>query len=369
MLFELTQRLQFRCTSSSFRNSFIALLVLVFVCASSTPCQAARATLLIPSKPSIEDPLILNPSAHHQPQAENAQKAEQDKKERPKNAARPAEKKEKKAEKAEKPEAPRAAETLSEAQPAEVASLSELTDQVNASILASVAPQVIREEVDLLMGGMDPFRYRGISMDPPRLFTIYRFDKNLDNPNEAAAREDRLGDIEEIRYLDQKAWGANVGLNRPGLYQFTIETQPWWEPTGAGYAQHLVKVMLPVYGEDWGWHLPLNLSFEIVADVRPFGLMAPALFKGHVLVGGKPAPDLDVTVCRINVEKTQVSTPWNENVALRTGPDGSFAAVLNKPGWWCFQASRQGAPLKSPDGQPSPLTISTLFWLYVDEAR
>ncbi|MDO5536412.1 MAG: DUF4198 domain-containing protein [Desulfovibrionaceae bacterium] len=343
-------------------------LCLALVFSSPSAGRAERVTLLIPSKPSIEEPLLPVSDKNAQTQADSARKGAQKSDGEKKDGAKPAAKSADKAPK--KKGAAPAADSTKEPAPAPSApSLGELTDQVNASILASVAPQVIREEVDLLMGGMEPFRYRGISMDPPRLFSIYRFDRNQANPDEPAAREDRLGDIEEIRYLDQKAWGANVGLNRPGLYQFSIETQPWWEPSQAGYAQHLVKVMVPVCGEDWGWHLPLNLQFEIVADVRPFGLMAPALFTGHVLAQGKPAADISVRVCRINVEKTQVPTPWNESIALRTDASGSFSAVLNKPGWWCCLATRSGAPLKGPDGQPSPLLVSTLLWLYVDEAR
>ena len=51
---------------------------------------------------------------------------------------------------------------------------------------------------------------------------------------------------------------------------------------------------------------------------------------------------------------------------VRTLPDGTFAVVLNRAGWWCCTATREGAPLKGPDGQPSPLKESALFWLYVD---
>lgn len=338
----------------------LATVLLMLACAS--PSLAQRATLLIPSKPSIESSLVTSTrAAATEADKKAAAKKENDgKKKESAKTARKEESQDKGARAGGKEAAGQ-----KDASPA-AGQLPELVDAVNASIYASVAPQHIREEVDLLIGGMEPFRNHGIAMDPPRLFTIYRFDRDLADPTQPAHREDRLGDIEEIRYLNQKAWGANVGLDRPGLYEFVIETQPWWEPFQAGYAQHIVKTMLPVYGEGWGWHLPLGLSFEIVPATRPFGLLAPALFTGRVLVNGKPVTGLPVRIFRINTENVQVPTPWHEEMELRTTENGLFSVVLNRPGWWCCAATQQGAPLKGPGGQPSPLYISTLFWFYVD---
>lgn len=348
-----------------------ALLCAAVFCTAS-PCLASRATLLVPSKPSVESSLavVTAESAKNQ-EPEQAAKGEakadtkaksQDKGDKAKSQDKNEKAKDRAAKTAEQaPAAPAAAQ-----QALDPAAVCQIVDAVNASILASIAPQQLKEEVDLLIFGMEPFRYRGVAIDPPRIFTIYRFDRDAEDPKRPACREDRLGDIEEIRYLGQKAWGANVGLDRPGLYQFVIETQPWWSPSEAGYARHIVKTMLPVYGEDWGWDIPLGLSHEIVPLVRPFGLLSPALFSARVLVNGKPAPDMPVHVFRINTEKSSVPTPWHEEMELRTLPDGTFSVVLNKAGWWCCAASRPGEPLKGPDGQPSPLQESTLFWLYVD---
>ena len=341
----------------------VAALVLVL----ADPAHASRATLLVPSKPSIESSLSVTQAAEageaiarsneqEQPKAKNGADDAQKNKAGDKNSAKSGDKKGTASERQGK----------EDAMVPDPAELGEIVDAVNASILASIAPQQLKEEVDLLIVGMEPFRYRGIAIDPPRIFTIYRFDKDAENPLRPARREDRLGDIEEIRYLNQKAWGANVGLDRPGLYQFVIETQPWWSPSEAGYARHIVKTMVPVFGEDWGWDLPLGLSHEIVPLVRPFGLFSPALFAARVLVNGKPAAGVPVQVFRINTEKTKVPTPWHEEMSLRTLPDGTFSVVLNKAGWWCCTATREGAPLKGPDGQPSPLKESALFWLYVD---
>ncbi len=334
-------------------GALIAAFCLTLCLCLAQGVRAERATLLIPSRPSIEEKIPAGDgkagAAARNGQTENR-----------KDDGKAAESQE-----AGKPDAARG--KAEAAAPRSGSQLADIVDSVNASLHASVAPQVIREELDLLIAAMDPFRHRGVPMDPLRLFTICRFDRNQSDPSAPSHREDRLGDIEEIRYLNQKAWGANVGLERPGLYHFSIETQPWWDQSEAGYVQHLVKVMVPVCGEDWGWHLPLGLRFEIVPSTRPFGLLSPALFAGKVLVNGKPAADIPVTVGRVNTENLQVPTPWHEASVVRTGADGGFAALLNRPGWWYCQASRDGAPLKGPDGQPSPLRLSTIFWLYVDD--
>ena len=246
--------------------------------------------------------------------------------------------------------------------------MEEIVAQVSASILASASPVVINEEVVLLVAGMELSEHRGIAMDMPRIFTVYRFDREAQKPDQPVWREDLLGDIEEIRYLDQKAWGACVGLERPGLYQFSIETRPWWNAEERGYEQQLVKTMLPVHGESWGWHRPVGMSFEIVPETRPFGLLAPALITGRVLVDGKPAAGLEVEVERINTDGVSHPSPWHRFQSLRTREDGRFAAVLTMPGWWCCRALREGEPLKGPDGEPSPLRLATLFWFYVDAA-
>ncbi len=124
--------------------------------------------------------------------------------------------------------------------------------------------------------------------------------------------------------------------------------------------------MLPVYGEDWGWHLPVGLSFEIVPLVCPFGLTAPAYFSATVLVDGKPGKDLHVEIQRINTDNAKALTRWQESITERTNAAGEFGAVLNRPGWWSCRAYRAGAPLKGPNGKPAPLRTSTVFWLYVD---
>lgn len=144
----------------------------------------------------------------------------------------------------------------------------------------------IAEEVDVLITMMRPFQHEGLGMDMPQLFAVLRYDEATPVKDGVLQpeRRDLLGDVEEIRYLDQKAWGANVALASPGLYQFIIEARPWWDAARDRFVQHYVKTTLPVYGVERGWELPVGQRFEIQPLTRPFGLTAPgALFRSGLV--------------------------------------------------------------------------------------
>lgn len=233
---------------------------------------------------------------------------------------------------------------------------------------AETATPNISEEVDVLITMMRPFAHDNMMMDIPQLFTVLRYDS--DTPAKDGVlqpeRHNLLGDVEEIRYLDKKAWAANIALAKPGLYQFIIEARPWWDASRQYFVQHYVKTALPVYGVERGWDVPAGQRFEIQPLTRPFGLTAPSLFSGRVLLNGEPMPNATLRMARVNTDKSSVPTSWHEELAAMTDNAGQFAFVLNLPGWWCCMAIAPGAPLHGPDGQMRPLEMGALFWLYVD---
>lgn len=224
------------------------------------------------------------------------------------------------------------------------------------------------EEVDILLSLMRPYLHEGVAVDMPQLFAVLRHDADAAAPEGGPVpeRRDLLGDVEEIRYLDQKAWGANVALDKPGLYQFIMEGRPWWDEERQTFLRHQAKVTLPVHGVERGWNAAAGQSFEIVPLVRPFGLQAPALFSGRVLLDGKPLADAPVRMVRINADGASPKGPWHEDVAAISNAAGEFAFVLAQPGWWCCEALTSGAPLKGPDGELKPVERAALFWLFVE---
>jgi len=362
------------CHSSFFEHKNAAFTVLwaVLSLLLAAPSAMAQVTLLVPSQPSIEAPAP-------RPKQETPAKRE-DKKDEKRQEAKTASSKTdpsadttgKQDEQATTPDgkpSPDPKQTPKGDTPSTAATASpeQAAAPVQNTAQPPAAPQ-IDEEVDVLVTMMRPFQYEGLIMDMPQLFAVLRYDKDTPMKDGVAQpeRRDLLGDMEEIRYLNQKAWGTNVALTKPGLYQFIIEGRPWWDATHGRFLQHYVKTTLPVYGVERGWSLPVGQRFEIVPLSRPFGLTAPAMFSGVVLMDGKPLAAASVRMARINTEKRSVPTSWHEDIAARTDSKGEFSFVLNQPGWWCCMASIPGDPLKGPDGQPKPLQLGALFWLYVD---
>ena len=358
---------------------FSAIVCTAALCGLTATSAQAQVTLLVPSQPSIEAPAKAE-------KIEPAPKRE-DKKQEGKQAAA---KTEKNADAGKNKTAPAKAAPQAAAQPQNQGqtvpaggeqSAGQTTAQnagqapaqpVEEAPTPPPAPEIpsINEQVDVLITMMRPFQNQGLVMDMPQLFAALRYDNaspvkdGLIQPE----RRDLLGDVEEIGYLDQKAWGANVAIAHPGLYQFIIEGRPWWDAAHGQFLQHYVKTVLPVYGVERGWDQPVGQTFEIQPLTRPFGLTAPALFSGVVLLHGKPLANAPVRMSRINTEKRTVPTPWHEEVAARTDKAGQFSFVLNQPGWWYCEATTPGDPLKGPDGQPKPLNLGAVFWLYVDGA-
>ena len=348
-------------------NAAVAALWAFLSCLLFAASAQAQVTLLVPSQPSVEAP------APRQKADAPAKKEEKKDDKRPQDAKNPADIAAKQPEQAgaegksgTNGEAAQAEASARADQP-QTAAQSAAQAAAQSAAQAPAEPQ-IDEELDVLITMMRPFQYEGLVMDMPQMFAVLRYDSTTPVKDGVAQpeRRDLLGDLEEIRYLNQKAWGANVALTKPGLYQFIIEGRPWWDAAHGRYLQHYVKTTLPVYGVERGWSLPVGQRFEIVPLSRPFGLTAPAMFSGTVLMDGKPLAAASVRMARINTEKRTVPTSWHEDIAARTNNKGEFSFVLNQPGWWCCMASIPGDPLKGPDGQPKPLQMGTLFWLYVD---
>lgn len=221
-------------------------------------------------------------------------------------------------------------------------------------------------EVDLLISMLNSGDLSGIDMDMPQMFAVLVQNMSENGNDIVVERRDLLGDVEEIRSQNKKAWGANVALEKPGLYQFIMEAKPWWNEAKKVYQQQLAKVILPVFGVAAGWNLPAGQSFEILPLTRPFGLTAPAFFNGRVILNGKPCENVSVHMGVINMGKRNFPTDWHRTMAAVSDSLGQFSFVLNQQGWWFCEATLQADPLKGPDGEPRPVLLSAILWIYVD---
>ncbi len=74
-----------------------------------------------------------------------------------------------------------------------------------------------QNEVDVLIALLEPFACTGVDMDRPQFFAVLYYPENFNPDGMQPELRPLLGDVEEIRYLDKKAWGANVAIEKPGL--------------------------------------------------------------------------------------------------------------------------------------------------------
>lgn len=223
--------------------------------------------------------------------------------------------------------------------------------------------EVANDEIDVLITMMQAESNKGLTMEMPQLFSVVRHDSSGGQPE----RHDLLGDVEEIRFLGERAWGANVALARPGLYHFLLEGRPWWDQDRQIFLQHYVKTTVPVHNVSKGWEKPVGLLLEIQPLTRPFGLTAPVLFRARAMFNGQVMKDAPVFLHSVTSDgKQTLPSPWHANQEGRTNSAGEFAFVLNRAGWWCCVATMPGDSLKGEDGTPRDRELSAVFWLYVD---
>lgn len=230
------------------------------------------------------------------------------------------------------------------------------------------APPPLNEEVDMLISLMSPREHAARPMDMPQLFAVLRHDAatRFVNGTPQPDRRDLLGDLEETLYLKTRAWAANVAIERPGLYQFITETRPRFDTGRRCFEQQYVKSILPVHGIEDGWERPAGLRLEILPLTRPFGLSAGAVFSGRAVGPEGPLAHARVYMDRVRTEKKPAPALWQHDLEGRTDSDGRFVLTPDAPGWWCCVVEVEGQPLKGPDGQPTPLILGSVLWLYVD---
>ena len=244
-------------------------------------------------------------------------------------------------------------------------------------------PRDKERQMDVLLALIEPFAHVALPLDMPQRLAVVRAvppapraaatPREGERPAQAppppfvATSEELLGDCEEIRYLGEKSWATHVALNTPGLYTLLAETRPRFDAERQTFQQDFVKTILPVFGVQEGWYAPVGLHFEIVPQTRPFGLMAPAVFNGRVLVANAPLPNATVTLARLNTNARGVPTHWHERHVARTNAAGEFSLACPLDGWWCLYASTlMPTPLKGPDNTDKPLEIRAILWVYVD---
>ncbi|MFY9396851.1 MAG: DUF4198 domain-containing protein [Desulfomonilia bacterium] len=174
-----------------------------------------------------------------------------------------------------------------------------------------------------------PFEGRGMPLEKPARFGVLSGD----------ARTDLLDTLREVTLMGGRAWETVYRVKRPGVYIFTMEPKPYFEPAEDCYIIHYTKVITSAFGLEEGWDREVGLKTEIVPLTRPFGLYAGNVFQGVVKLDGKPVPGCEVEVELFNREGTYTA-PCDSFITqvVKTDANGVFTYAAPRPGWWGFAA-------------------------------
>ncbi len=160
-----------------------------------------------------------------------------------------------------------------------------------------------------------------------------------------------------------EGWTGQYAVKRPGVYQFVMEPQPYWEPAEDCYIVHYTKTYVAAFGDEEGWDEPAGLKTEIVPLTRPFGNYAGNVFQGQVLLDGKPVPGADVEVELYNRDKRYTApNDYMVTQVVKADANGVFTYAVPFAGWWGFAALNTSDEKLDHDGTPKSVELGAVLW-------
>lgn len=176
--------------------------------------------------------------------------------------------------------------------------------------------------------------------------------------------EDLLGALRERARGEKSAWQARYRFPRPGNYIFFVEPKPYWEAAEGKMIVHYTKVIVDAFAAGEGWDRAVGLPVEIQPLARPYGLWTGNVFRGVVLLDGKPVPHAGIEVEWRNDGSFKLPADAYEAQVIRADAQGVFVYGLPRAGWWGFAALVDGdKPMKNPEGKDSPVELGGLIWV------
>ena len=230
---------------------------------------------------------------------------------------------------------------------------------VSQAHFGSVIPdkQIVEDQKDstvtLTAAFNHPMEQSGMNMAKPKNLSVIVDGR----------KTDLTDTLKPAKVLDKDAWITQYKVIRPGLYEFVLEPQPYWEPAEDKFIMHYTKVMVPAYGVEDGWEIPAGLKTEIIPLTRPFGNYVGNIFRGKVVVHGKPAATVPVEVEYYNVDK-RVKAPNDIFITqvVMTDDQGTFSYSVPWEGWWGFAALSEADYKIKHEGVDKPVEIGAVLW-------
>ena len=208
--------------------------------------------------------------------------------------------------------------------------------------------------VGLELSFSHPMEMNGMPLTKPNTFQVF-FNGKI---------EDISGSLQAAKIIDHDAWKVQYMLKKPGVYQFVMEPQPYWEPAEDCFIIHYTKTYVAAFGEEEGWDEPLGLRTEIMPLTRPFGNYAGNVFQGQVLLDGKPAANAEVEVEYYNRDnKYSAPNGYMITQVIKADTNGVFTYGIPFAGWWGFAALNTSDEKMMHEGKEKDIELGAVVWL------
>ena len=208
--------------------------------------------------------------------------------------------------------------------------------------------------IELQLSFSHPMEMTGMSLVKPNSFKVI-----VDGES-----QDLLGTLKPVKVMDHDAWKADYTIRRPGVYQFVMEPQPYWEPAEDCFIIHYTKTYVAAFGEEEGWDEPAGLKTEIVPLTRPFGNYAANVFQGQVLLDGKPVPGAEVEVEFYNREGNyEAPNEYMTTQVIKADANGVFTYGIPFAGWWGFAALNTADEKMKHEGVDKDVELGAVLWM------
>lgn len=219
---------------------------------------------------------------------------------------------------------------------------------------ASVVEDKKSAAISLELSFSHPMEMVGMPLAKPKSFKVVLDGK----------AEDLGAALKAAKVMGHDAWKAQYTVKKPGVYQFVMEPQPYWEPAEDCFIIHYTKAYVAAFGEEEGWDEPLGLKTEIVPLTRPFGNYAGNVFQGMVLLDGKPVPHAEVEVEYYNREgKYEAPNEYMITQVVKADANGVFTYGIPFAGWWGFAALNSADEKMTHQGKPKDVELGAVIWM------
>lgn len=224
----------------------------------------------------------------------------------------------------------------------------------------SMVMQGDERSVHLQLSFSHPFEMIGMALEKPKHFSVTANGKE----------EDLTGTLNPVKVMDQKAWQTDYDIKRPGVYMFTMEPMPYWEPAEDIFIIHYTKTVVTAFGDDEGWDKESGLKTEIVPLSKPYGLYAGNVFQGIVKLNGKPVPYARIEVEYYNEDrKARAPTDYMVSQTIKADGNGVFTYAAPRSGWWGFAALSEADFTLEKNGEQKQVEIGAVIWVHFEPWR